>query len=176
MHCPICKIQLNRALLSGVEINYCPECLGLFFEEKELDWAKDVKDRNLRWLDIDLWKDETKFKISPGQKLCPKCRLPLYETEYGDSKIKVDVCNICHGTWLDRGEFKKIIRYLKKKADKEILNHYLKNLRQEFWEIFSGPESIRDEIEDFLVVLKVFRYKFLVQHSVISKMISQLPK
>lgn len=176
MLCPICKKYLDRAVLSGVEINFCPKCLGLWFEEEELRWAKDVKDRNLRWLDIDLWKDEEKFKISPGQKLCPWCRLPLYETEYGDSGIKVDVCNICKGIWLDRSEFKKIIQYLKKKADKEILNNYLKNLREEFWEIFAGPEALKEEIDDFLTILKLLNYKFAVQHPNIARIIASLPK
>lgn len=176
MYCPICKKYLDHAVLSGVEINYCPNCLGLWFEEEELRLTKDVKDRDLRWLDIDLWKEKEKFKISPGQKLCPWCRLPLYETNYGDSDIKVDLCNICHGIWLDRGEFKKIIQYLKKRADYEILNSYLKNLREEFWEIFIGPETLKEEILDFLTILKLLNYKFAVQHSVITKIISGLPK
>lgn len=176
MLCPICKKYLDRAILSGVEVDYCPKCLGLWFEEEELRWAKDEKDRNLRWLDIDLWKDEEQFKIAPLQKLCPWCRLPLYETNYGDSDIKVDVCNICHGIWLDRGEFKKIIQFLKKKADQEILNNYLKNLREEFWEIFSGPETLKEEINDFLTILKLLNYKFAVQHPNIAKIISNLPR
>lgn len=176
MICPIDKNKLKKVLLAGVEVDYCPACFGLWFEEDELRQAKDVKDRNLRWLDIDLWLDEEKFKISPTNKLCPIDRLPLYETKYGSSKIKVDVCNICHGVWLDRGEFKKIISYLEEKADKEILDNYLKNLISEFGEIFEGPEDIREEVEDFLIVLKMLNYKLLVQYPKISKLISLLPK
>ena len=176
MKCPLCKTKLDRTILSGVEVDYCPKCLGLWFEEEELKWAKDVKDRNLRWLDIDLWKDEEKFRISPGQKLCPWDRLPLYETNYGDSDIKVDLCNICHGIWLERGEFKKIIQYLREKADEAILKHYLKNLREELWEIFSGPETLREEIDDFLTILKLFVYKFTVQFPNIARIISNLPR
>ncbi len=176
MLCPICKKTLDKSILSGVEVDYCPKCLGLWFEEEELRFAKDNKDRDLRWLDIDLWKDEEKFKISLGQKLCPYDRLPLYETDYGDSNIKVDVCNVCQGAWLDRGEFKKIIQYLEKKADKEILNNYLKNLREELWEIFQGPEDLKEEVDDFLTILKLFAYKFTTQHPAIAKIISGLPR
>lgn len=176
MNCPHCKIHLGSAVLSGVEIDYCPKCFGLWFEEEELRWAKDYKDRDLRWLDIDLWLDDEKFKISPGRKLCPHDRLPLYETDYGDSKIRVDVCNICHGIWLDRGEFQKIIAYLKERADKEVLEHYLKNLREELWEVFAGPQSLREEIDDFLTILKLLNYKFSVQHPTISKIISNMPR
>jgi Zn-finger nucleic acid-binding protein len=174
--CPHCQKALDKSIFYGVEVDFCPICLGIFFEEDELRLAKDQKDRNLRWLDIDLWKDETKFKISPGIRLCPSCRLPLYEVYYGDSRIIVDICNLCRGIWLERGEFKKIIEYLKEKADWEVLQNYTKDLTEEFWEIFTGPEILREEILDFLAVLKVLNYKFAIQHPTLTKIISQLPK
>lgn len=174
--CPICRVSLLSTILCNVEVDYCPKCFGLWFEEEELRWAKDEKDKNLRWLDIDIWKDETKFKISYGIRICPSCRVPLYEVYYGKSGIIVDVCNLCHGIWLDRGEFVKIINWLRKKTDYEILRNYAKNLFEEFAEIFIGPETLREEILDFLAILKLLNYKFAVQHPVISKIISQLPK
>ncbi|MBI2626562.1 MAG: zf-TFIIB domain-containing protein, partial [Candidatus Nealsonbacteria bacterium] len=57
MFCPTDKIKLEKAIISGVEADYCPKCLGLWFEEEELRFAKDYKDKDLRWLDIDLWED-----------------------------------------------------------------------------------------------------------------------
>ena len=56
-NCPLCKIPLDQALLSNVGVDYCSRCYGLWFEEDELQEAKDQKDENLRWFDIDLWKD-----------------------------------------------------------------------------------------------------------------------
>lgn len=176
MPCPNCKIELEKAILHNVEIDYCPKCLGIFFEEDELRWAKDATDKNLNWLDIDLWKDETKFKISRVGKLCPYCRLPLYEVKYSKSQVEVDVCNLCHGIWLDRDEFKKIIRYLKEEGAFRVLQKYTKNILQEFWEIFIGPETFRQEISDFLTILKLFNYKFATQYPIITKIISSLPK
>jgi len=176
MKCPRCQKKLDKAIFYNTEMDYCPQCLGLFFEEDELRQAKDEKDKNLKWLDIDLWQDAKKFKISYGIRLCPSCRLPLYEVYYGDSKIIVDVCNLCQGIWLDRGEFKKIIEYLKEKAGWKVLNEYSKTLFEEFREIFLGPETFREEILDFLIILKVLNYKFTAQHSKIVKIISNLPK
>ncbi len=176
MICPICKRLLEEMFLSGVIVNYCPICLGLWFEEDELSQAKDNRDRDLRWLDIDLWQDKEKFRIAYGVRLCPSCRLPLYEVYYGNSGIIVDVCNLCHGVWLDKGEFRKIVAWMKKKADYDILNNYLKNLIQETVEIFIGPENFRDEVIDFLTILKVFNYKFAVQHPLITEIISNLLK
>jgi Zn-finger nucleic acid-binding protein len=130
----------------------------------------------LSWLDIDLWQDKRKFKISQTQKYCPVCSVPLYSLNYGNSQIEVDLCNLCQGIWLDRGEFKKIIDYLKEKGEEEILKNYFKNLIEEGIEIFTGPETFRSELSDFLIVLKLLNYKFIVQHPTISKLISILPK
>jgi len=176
MICPIDKIKLEQAVVSGVEVDYCPKCFGLWFEEEELRWAKDYKEKNLQWLDIDLWQDNSKFKISPGKKLCPQDKLPLYETEYGDSGIKIDLCNICKGVWLDRGEFHKIVKYLRKAADEEILNNYLKTLRGELWEIFAGPETFKEEVNDFLLVLRLLNYNLVVKNPEIAQTISHLQK
>jgi len=176
MLCPHCKIKLESAIFHNVEVDYCPICLGLWFEEDELRWAKDEKDKDLKWLDIDLWRDEKKFKISYGIRLCPACRVPLYEVYYGDSKVIVDVCNLCKGIWLDRAEFKKIVDWLKEKAKKELLDNYAKNLFEEFGEIFVGPETLREEVLDFLTIFKLLKYKFATQHPTISKIILGLPK
>ena len=176
MLCPYCKIGLEKAIFYNNEVDYCPRCLGVFFEEDELRQAKDEKDKNLVWLDIDLWESLNMFKIAYGIRLCPACRLPLYEVYYGDSGIIVDVCNLCHGIWLDRGEFKKIINYLKEKSDWKLIHEYGKSLRKEFWEIFTGPESFREEVTDFLVLLKLLSYKFLTRHTFLTKIISLLPR
>lgn len=167
---------MEQAIIANVVVDYCPRCYGLWFEEDELQFAKDEKDRSFRWLDFDLWRDETKFRISPAQKFCPKDRMPLYETAYGDSQIKIDVCNLCYGVWLDRGEFKELIAYIKEKAEHEVLYRYLKNVVAEIWEVFSGPEMLKEEVLDVLAIVKLLRYKFLAQHPTLSKILTSLPR
>ncbi|MDI6883456.1 MAG: zf-TFIIB domain-containing protein [Patescibacteria group bacterium] len=176
MKCPLCKRKLKKEIFYGTEIDYCPKCLGLWFEQDELREAKDEKDEELNWLDISLWQEETRFKISKSPKLCPVCAVPLYQANYGDSKIRVDLCNLCQGIWLDRGEFKKIIDYLRRKGQYEILQNYFKNLIKEGIEIFTGPENFRSELADFLTILKIFNYKFASKFPKISKIILDLPK
>lgn len=163
-NCPICKVPLSNTILHNTEVDYCPKCYGLWFEEDELRLAKNAKDESLKWLDIDLWKDESKFKVSYGIRLCPYCRMPLYEVYYGNSKVIVDVCNLCHGVWLDRAEFKKIIDWLKEKADYEIMDNYSKNLFGQMAEVFSGPKPIREEITDVIMVAKILGYKLAGQN------------
>lgn len=177
MQCPNCKtIELENTTFYDTDVDFCPQCLGLWFEIDEFQQAKDKKDKNLRWLDIDLWKNEKKFSVSEGQKACPLCEVPLYVVDYGNSKIRVDVCNLCQSIWLDRGEFAKIIDCLKKEKNNQILNHYVKNLLTEGVEMFWGPEDFPSEVKDFLTVIRMLNYKFTVQHTIITSLIEVLPK
>jgi len=176
MECPNDKEKLQSILFHNVEVDYCPKCLGLWFDRDELREAKDNKDKTLNWLDFDLWRDRAKFYIDHSIKYCPVDRCGLIEVKYDSSKTKVDFCKMCNGVWLDRGEFKQIINYLKNKSDYEILHNYTKNLTTELWEVFSGPEKFREELADFLMLVKLFAYKFETQHPYIHGLIEGLPK
>ena len=176
MNCPNDNEKLEKVLFHHVEVDYCPKCLGVWFDKDELRLAKDDKDKNLNWVDVDLWRDKKKFKVSHSNRHCPVCRVSLREVAYDQSKVKIDFCKMCEGIWLDRGEFKQIINYLKRKADYEILHSYTKNLVVELWEVFSGPEKFRSELVDFFTLLKLFNYKFIVRHPYLNMLIDDMPK
>ena len=150
--------------------------MGIWFDKDELRLSKDDKDKRLNWVDVDLWRDKARFHVSRGDKHCPVCRAGLTEVKYDGSKTRVDFCKMCGGIWLDRGEFKQIINYLKNKSDYEILHHYTKNFIKQLWEVFTGPETFREELEDFLMVLKLFSYKFEAQHPYLKALIDDIPK
>ena len=167
---------MQKALFHNVEVDYCPECLGVWFDKDELRLAKDDKDSQLQWLDFDIWRDKGKFSVIKLDKRCPVCRVPFVQVRYDESKVKIDFCKRCQGIWLDRGEFHQIVTYLKRKYDYEILHHYTKNLAVQLWEVFAGPEKFRQELEDFLILLKLLNYKFVVQHPHINHLIEAVPK
>jgi len=37
MNCPTCKVELKIADRQGVEIDYCPQCRGVWLDRGELD-------------------------------------------------------------------------------------------------------------------------------------------
>lgn len=176
MECPRDNENLEKVLFHTAEVDYCPKCLGIWFDKDELRLAKNDKDKDLNWLDFDIWRDKTKFNVLHIDKFCPVCRVGLVEINYDEAKTKIDFCKKCKGIWLDRGEFKQIINYLKNKSDYQILHNYSKSLVSELWEVFSGPEKFRDELEDFLTLLKLFNYKFAVQHPFLDYLIENSQK
>ncbi len=171
MECPNKHQELEKMLFHQVEVDYCPDCLGIFFDEDELRLAKDDKDGQLNWLDFDIWRDKGKFTLSSSDRRCPKCRILFVEVAYDKSSVTIDFCKHCHGIWLDRGEFKQIMVYLRKKSDYEILHRYTKNWLQQLWEVFAGPESLREELADFLMLAKLFNYKFVTQYPLLNSWI-----
>lgn len=176
MDCPNCKKEiLEKITFHKNQVDKCSQCNGIWFGQGELRKSKDEESQFLRWLDVELWKDAGKFKVFNSSKTCPLCEVNLYEVNYGDSKIGVDVCNKCKGVWLDKGEFKKIITYLKDKVNAEDLSEYLKHTLKEAKEIFTGQEGLTSEIKDFLVVIKLLQYRFYSQHPAITGIITNLP-
>ena len=176
MNCPNCKQEtLEKITFYKNQVERCSQCNGIWFDQGELRRSKDEEDQFLKWLDVDLWKDGGKFRVSNSSKICPVCKVNLYEVNYGDSDIGVDICNKCKGIWLDEGEFKKIISYLKNKVNTQDLSEYLKHTLEEAKEIFTGPEGLTSEIEDFLIVTKLLQYRLCSQHPVITGIITNLP-
>ncbi len=177
MKCPIHKdTELKKAVFYDTEVDYCPQGLGVWFEEGELRIAKDTKEENLDWLDVDLWEEKAKMEISKEGKECPSCEVPMYELSYDNSDITVDVCNLCYGLWLDRGEFEKIIDYLRSKSSKEMLDNYGKAFLEEAAEVFSGPESLQDEFSDVVTVTRLLKHKLAAKHPTIAELIARLPR
>lgn len=37
MQCPVCSVPLNMSERQGVEIDYCPQCRGVWLDRGELD-------------------------------------------------------------------------------------------------------------------------------------------
>jgi len=167
---------LEKITFNKIEVDKCSQCYGVWFDQDELRQTKDEKDQFLKWLDVDLWEKEDKFKAFSSDKLCPVCKTNLYEIDYGNSNIKIDICNSCKGIWLDKGEFKKIINYLKNVVNTETLSDYFKHTLEEAKEIFTGQEGLSSEIKDFFIVTKLLQYRLLSQYPTINNIIINLPK
>ena len=92
MECPNGHKKLEKELFHDVEVDYCPECLGIWFDKDELVYAKDSKDEQLQWVDFDIWRHKEKFQAVSGNRRCPICRIPFVQLQYDNSKVKIDYC------------------------------------------------------------------------------------
>ena len=164
MKCPLCKIEMSNRSFKNIEFDVCDKCKGVWFDKNELRKAKDAADKDLNWMDFEIWKHKDKFKISRRKLICPKCKQSLVAINYGSTNIKIDYCPACEGTWLDKGEFKKIIKALTDELLTKPFSEYIKASIQEAKEIFTGDESFLSEWKDFATLLHMMEIRFFVEH------------
>ena len=164
MNCPKCSDQMGIQKIEDVEINICKKCSGVWFDQDELRKAKDSSDPDLNWMDFEIWKNEEKFKFSQKPVQCPKCNIDMVEIDYANTRVKIDYCPKCQGSWLDEGEFHNIIDHLNFELANKSISDYVKASLKEGLEIVKGPESFISEWKDFMTVLRMFQYRFLIKN------------
>jgi Zn-finger nucleic acid-binding protein len=92
-----------------IEVDYCPNCRGMWLDFDELDQLEDVA------FDDDEHKGSlVHYQTSTGF-LCPRCEAPLQEFEYRLYDLKLDYCTQKHGFWLDAGEEQRVVEIMRQR-------------------------------------------------------------
>lgn len=163
MDCPKCHESMKVENIENVEIDECPKCSSIWFDQDELRKAKDQTDPDLNWMDFEIWKHEDRFKFAARVLKCPKCNINMVAIDYGETGVEIDYCPQCQGTWLDEGEFGKIIDALRTELETKSISDYAKASLKEAKEIITGGEGLISEWKDFTTVLRMFRYRFFIE-------------
>lgn len=71
MPCPVCKIPLTMSDRQGIEIDYCPQCRGIWLDRGELDKI------------IERSADSTPPAPQPQQAPPPQTQQPNYQHPHG---------------------------------------------------------------------------------------------
>ncbi len=99
--------QVDRQ--TGLEIDTCPECAGLWFDGNEM--ARFLQGGTLKREFLQVAEIEplqsVGYSISTRARACPRCREAMEERSFGD--VSVDVCPTCQGIFLDDGELRRIL-------------------------------------------------------------------
>ena len=176
MKCPKCKLEdLKEIKIDGIKIDRCEYCGGLWFDKDELKITRDNRDKNLSWLEFDLWEDESKLMVSGKSVNCPRDKKPLFKIKYGSTDVMVDICLDCHGIWLDREELDRIILELKEKINSETIPEYINDLGKEISKLLAHPNKADIELRHIMIIMKMLEYRFLAQHPKIAEIVSSLP-
>ena len=118
MICPTCKSDMIVVEHDNVELDYCSDCNGVWFDAGEMDLL-------LQSIDVDsggyLIKDmlNAPEAESPEKKRkCPICGSKMKKTSTGKNRrILVDVCPQGDGLWFDGGELTQLLKQLSARED-----------------------------------------------------------
>jgi uncharacterized protein len=165
MNCPNCNATLENRYVVDVQVETCPQCHGVWFASGQFDEVKEEINHDLRWMEVDLWKDAQHITVDQhAERKCPLDQTPLASVRYGPTDVTVDTCTKCRGIWLDAGEFEKIIDALENHLSGMSGEEYQKAALQQAGEVVTGDKGVSSEIHDFRTVMRFLEYRILVEH------------
>lgn len=118
--CPRCHIPLQTVdLQMGGKflIERCPRCLGLFFDPGELEALLEMAVTRVHAIDPQRLNEVQSVKRSSEYPVtyidCPVCRRLMNRVNLGTrSGVIADQCRQ-HGMWLDGGELRQVMEWMK---------------------------------------------------------------
>ena len=156
MKCPKCNIEMQIKEIGQTQIDECPECQGMWFDQGEIDASKDELEEDLRWINFEIWKGKCEFRGKKDPLKCPKCPNTYLTVLYDQqTESEIDLCTLCRGLWLDKGEFESILNALNKEVQSRQTSDYLKESLKQAMEIITGPKSLVSEWHDLKAVLRL---------------------
>ncbi len=178
MDCPKGHGPLKQVTVGSVHVDKCDECGGSWYDVDELRLLKDKEAQgDYCWIDFDLWKEMDKLRAARQERYeCPEGHGRMTTVRYGDSPVAVDVCSSCKGVWLDAEEYERIVTYLEEMVNTRTVGDYLRDIRDEFVEVFIGPESPLSELKDLDRVLYLIQLRFGAEHQNLAAIASTLPR
>lgn len=116
MRCPACQTTLVVVEREGIEIDWCVECGGLWFDEGEMELLGEKAGRRFEAEDLGRRAEDAG---GADDRRCPRCPRRMERLTLSPGKmsgrdaapIEIDRCPD-HGIWLDRGELGRIMRRL----------------------------------------------------------------
>ncbi len=161
MKCPKCNIELKIKEIQGVTVDECENCEGIWFERDELRKVKDNTDKDLNWMDFEIWKHHDRFKAKETKYNCPACSSTMDVLDYDSTKIEINYCSNCQGVWLDKNELQNIINSLEAELINKSLGDYVKATIEEAKELITHPEGFISEWKDFTTIFRFLEYRIL---------------
>jgi len=109
MKCPDCKTDLTLVKQTGIDMELCPACKGMWLTRQELNALEDeVFDLG------DAEKGSLMLGSNADTRACPECAKPMNRFEYRFYDLEMDFCGEGHGFWLEAGEDARVLELMKK--------------------------------------------------------------
>ncbi len=173
--CPVCGARLTRYRIFGILFEGCGRCRGMFLGTEELRKLKDKAGGgqlgSLRWMDDEVEAID-RAAVAVSDRTCPRCTgQRLMTAVFGDTRILIDHCPTCRGTWLDAGELRQIVAALTEKLRRLSSKEAAGKLYQEIKEVWSGPEGKVSEILDAAAALCALLNVAIFEHPTLARVL-----
>ena len=128
MRCPACKAQLVVVERESIEVDWCPDCHGVWFDAGEIELLAERAGKTLEPGLV----GRPAGKVDEANRRCPRCRRKMEKVTPGpDGELFLDRCTK-HGLWFDAGELGSLMRRLEGHGEEAAVVSFLN-------ETFSRP-------------------------------------
>jgi Zn-finger nucleic acid-binding protein len=116
MICPVCKRDMIVVERNSIEIDYCPDCSGTWFDSGEMELLlASVGVEDCRSFLADMTASQS-TKTSEAARRCPVCSKKMGKANIGESpKVVIDTCVRGDGLWFDGGELSSLLTQIAEK-------------------------------------------------------------
>ena len=110
MICPVCKYDMIVVEYQNIELDYCNNCKGVWFDSGELELLlKSYGLEEPKAFFNGIFNSQESVS-SEKKRNCPICGHKMKKTAIGGQpEILIDVCRDNHGLWFDGGEVTQLI-------------------------------------------------------------------
>jgi len=113
MKCPVCRTPTIVVEHEQIELDYCPECSGVWFDAGELDLLVESMRLEDTSLSLDSVLTSPDAKSSEKKRKCPICGRKMKKATVGrNPEVLIDACDRGDGLWFDKGEVGQLITQL----------------------------------------------------------------
>jgi Zn-finger nucleic acid-binding protein len=144
MICPVCDYDMIVIEYRNIELDYCTNCKGVWFDSGELELLLESHGLEETKVFLDSIIHSPEVTSSEKKRNCPICGRKMKKTALvRQPEIIIDICRDEHGLWFDGGEVTQLMRHLTgehppKPDSRERVVGFLE-------EVFEAPEQKKDE-------------------------------
>ena len=120
MICPTCHNVTIVVEQEKIELDYCTDCSGVWFDSGELELMLELVGLEGSSLTVTDMLSFPEAKTTEKKRKCPICNQKMKKVTIGrEPHILIDVCLEEHGLWFDGGEVNELITQYVEKAPAE---------------------------------------------------------
>ncbi len=113
MKCPACKSPMIVVEHEHIELDYCPNCSGVWFDSGELELLMECMQLEAASLSLDAVLTSPEAEAGEKKRRCPICGDKMKKATVGrQPEVLIDACRRQDGLWFDGGEVGQLLGQL----------------------------------------------------------------
>jgi Zn-finger nucleic acid-binding protein len=108
--CPVCRIDMIAVEYRKIELDYCVQCSGVWFDSGEIELLLDTmkgEESSISGTDLPGLRE---IVSTEKKRRCPICNQKMKKVTIGEEpKELIDDCPRGDGLWFDGGELQQVI-------------------------------------------------------------------